>query len=49
VEKELREWQQMMTYLQRRQALYIDLMGGEGRSPQANFRRELIDNVGISG
>jgi len=48
VEKELREWQQMMTYLQRRQALYIDLMGGEGRSPQANFRRELIDNVGKS-
>ncbi len=48
VEKELREWQQMMTYLQRRQALYIDHMVGDGRSPQANYRRELIDNVGKS-
>lgn len=46
VEKDLREWQQVMAYLQRRQALNSDRIVGELRSPQANRRRELIDQVG---
>jgi small GTP-binding protein len=46
VDKDLREWQQIMAYLQRRQALNLDHIVGEVRSPQANRRRELIDQVG---
>jgi small GTP-binding protein len=46
VEKDLHEWQQVMTYLQRRQALNIDQIVGDGASPQAIHRRELIDTVG---
>ncbi len=48
VEKDLHEWQQVMTYLQRRQAINIDHIVGVGGSPQASRRRELIDKVGRS-
>ena len=48
VEKDLREWQQVMTYLQRRQALNIEHIVGVSGSPQTNRRRELIDTVGKS-
>jgi small GTP-binding protein len=46
VEKDLHEWQGVMTYLQRRQALNIDHLVSGGISPQAVQRRELIDKVG---
>ncbi len=46
VEKDLREWQQIMTYLQRRQALNLEHIVGSGGSSQAGRRRELIDSVG---
>lgn len=46
VEKDLREWQQVMSYLQRRLAANLDRVVGDGSSPRANLRRELIDNVG---
>ncbi len=47
VEKDLREWQQVMAYLQRRQTAHQDQVvdGGVG-SPQAAQRRELMDKVG---
>jgi len=48
VDKDLREWQQVMTYLQRRQALNIEHIVGAGGSSQANRRRDLIDTVGKS-
>lgn len=46
VEKDLREWQQIMAYLQRRQALNLEHIVGAGGSSQAGRRRELIDSVG---
>lgn len=48
VDKDLHEWQQVMAYLQRRQALNIQHVVGTGGSPQSNRRRELIDTVGKS-
>jgi small GTP-binding protein len=48
VEKDLREWQQVMTYLQRRQAANLDHIVGGAGSPQAVQRRALIDKVGKS-
>ncbi len=46
VEKDLREWQQVMTYLQRRQSLNLDqIVGGAGNSQEIH-RRELIEKVG---
>lgn len=48
VDKDLREWQQVMGYLQRRQVLNIDHIVGVSGSPQASRRRELIDTVGKS-
>jgi len=48
VEKDLREWQQVMTYLQRRQAHNLEHIVGGAGSPQAVHRRELIDKVGKS-
>jgi hypothetical protein len=48
VEKDLREWQQVMTYLQRRQTLNLDHIVGDGGSPQAIHRRDLIDKVGLT-
>jgi small GTP-binding protein len=46
LEKDLHEWQQVMSYLQRRQALNLDQIVGGSSSPQAVHRRELIDKVG---
>ncbi|HPS41974.1 MAG TPA: dynamin family protein [Anaerolineaceae bacterium] len=48
VDKDLREWQQVMGYLQRRQALNVEHIVSSGISPQASRRRELIDKVGES-
>ena len=46
VQKDLHEWQQVMAYLQRRRARYIEHMVGETGGPRETRRRELIDNVG---
>lgn len=46
VEKDLREWQRVMTYLQRRQALNIEHIVGGVTNPQVVQRRELIEKVG---
>lgn len=48
VEKDQREWQQVMSYLQRRQAVNVDHIVSSGVSPQASRRRELIEKVGKS-
>lgn len=46
VDKDLHEWQRVMTYLQSRQAVNIDHIVGASTVPQSNRRRELIDSVG---
>jgi small GTP-binding protein len=46
VQKDLHEWQQVMSYLQRRQAQNLDHMVGESHGPRETRRRELIDTVG---
>ncbi|MBN1454343.1 MAG: dynamin family protein [Anaerolineales bacterium] len=46
VQKDLREWQQVMSYLQRRRAQNLDHMVGESYGPRESRRRELIDTVG---
>lgn len=46
VDKDLREWQQVMAYLQRRQTVNLNRIVGGGGSPQEIHRRELIDKVG---
>lgn len=46
VQKDLHEWQQVMSYLQRRRALNIDHVVGESGGPRETHRRELIDTVG---
>jgi small GTP-binding protein len=46
VEKDLREWQQVMTYLQRRQALNLNHIVGGGGNTQEIHRRDLIEKVG---
>jgi small GTP-binding protein len=46
VQKDLHEWQQVMAYLQRRRARYVEHMVGETGGPRESRRRELIDNVG---
>lgn len=48
VQKDLHEWQQVMSYLQRRRAQNLDHMLGEGTGPREALRRELIDTVGRS-
>ena len=48
VGKDLHEWQQVMSYLQRRRAQNIDHLVGEGYGPREARRRELIDTVGQS-
>jgi small GTP-binding protein len=48
VQKDLHEWQQVMSYLQRRQAQNMDHLVGEGYGPRETRRRELIDTVGTS-
>jgi small GTP-binding protein len=46
VQKDLHEWQQVMSYLQRRRAKNLDHMVGESYGPRESRRRELIDTVG---
>jgi hypothetical protein len=46
VQKDLHEWQQVMSYLQRRRAQNLDHMVGESYGPRESRRRELIDTVG---
>lgn len=48
VQKDLHEWQQVMSYLQRRRAQNIEHLVGEGLGPRETRRRELIDTVGKS-
>jgi small GTP-binding protein len=48
VQKDLHEWQQVMSYLQRRRAQNIDHLVGESYGPREARRRELIDSVGKS-
>ena len=46
VDKDLRQWQQVMIYLQRRQTQYGDQIVGAGGTQWDAHRRELIDSVG---
>ena len=46
VQKDLHEWQQVMSYLQRRRAQNLDNIVGESYGPRETRRRDLIDNVG---
>ncbi len=46
VQKDLHEWQQVMGYLQRRQAQVSEHLVGEAYGPRDTRRRELIDTVG---
>ena len=48
VGKDLHEWGQVMSYLQRRRAQNLDHLVGEGVGPRETRRRELIDTVGKS-
>ncbi|MGE5375731.1 MAG: dynamin family protein [Bacteroidota bacterium] len=46
VQKDLQEWQRVMTYVQRRQAVHSEHIVGEGIEPREVRRRELIDKMG---
>jgi small GTP-binding protein len=46
VQKDLQEWQRVMTYVQRRQALHSGQIVGEGIEPRELRRRELVDKMG---
>jgi small GTP-binding protein len=46
VQKDLHEWQQVMSFLQRRRAQSIEQMVGDISGPREIRRRELIDKVG---
>jgi small GTP-binding protein len=46
VQKDQHEWQQVMSYLQRRRAQNLDHLVGEGSGPRETRRRDLIDTVG---
>jgi small GTP-binding protein len=46
VQKDLHEWQQVMSYLQRRRAQNLDHIVGESYAPRETRRRDLIDTVG---
>ncbi len=46
VDKDVHQWQQIMNYLQRRQARYADHIVGEGAAQLDMRRRALIDSVG---
>ena len=46
VQKDLHQWQQIMTYLQRRQARYTEHLVGEAAAPLDARRRTLINSVG---
>lgn len=46
VQKDLQEWQRVMTYVQRRRALHAEHIVGEGLEPREMRRRELIETMG---
>lgn len=46
VQKDLQEWQRVMTYVQRRRALHAEHIVGEGLEPREARRRELVDSMG---
>ena len=46
VQKDLQEWQRVMTYVQRRRALHAEHIVGEGLEPREMRRHELIDSMG---
>ena len=46
VQKDLQEWQRVMTYVQRRQALHSGHIVGEGLEPRELRRKDLIDKMG---
>jgi len=46
VQKDLQEWQRVMTYVQRRRALHMEHIVGEGIEPREMRRRELVDTMG---
>src|SRR5512138_1560933 len=46
VQKDLQEWQRVMTYVQRRRALHTEHIVGEGIEPREARRRELIETMG---
>jgi small GTP-binding protein len=46
VQKDLQEWQRVMAYVQRRRALHMEQIVGEGTEPREMRRRELIDSMG---
>ena len=46
VQKDLHEWQQVMSYIQRRRVQSMDHLVGEGIGPREARRRELVDSVG---
>lgn len=46
VQKDLQEWQRVMTYVQRRKALHTEHIVGEGIEPREMRRRELIETMG---
>jgi hypothetical protein len=46
VQKDLQEWQRVMTYVQRRRALHAEHIVGEGMEPREVRRRELIESMG---
>lgn len=46
VQKDLQEWQRVMTYVQRRRAVHTEQIVGEGIEPREARRRELIDTMG---
>ncbi len=48
VDKDLHQWQQVMTFLQRRQARYTEHLVGQGAAALDSRRRELIDTVGTT-
>jgi len=48
VQKDLHEWQQVMSYMQRRRAQNMEQLVGDGYGPRETRRRELIDTVGRS-
>jgi small GTP-binding protein len=46
VQKDLQEWQRVMTYVQQRRALHTEQIVGGGIEPREMRRRELIDTMG---
>ena len=48
VQKDLQEWQRVMTYVQRRQAMHSERIVGEGLEPRELRRKDLIDKMGKS-